>query len=117
LIYCIKAIYFVNHLDKLKQMDKASLGGQRREFLKTSALLAGGAMLSGAPFIGAHASVDDTIKVAVIGCGGRGTGAAFNAIASGANIKIVALADAFRDRLDEAYSKLSERHADKLDVP
>lgn len=98
-------------------MDKASLGGQRREFLKTSALLAGGAVLSGAPFMGAHASVDDTIKVVVIGCGGRGTGAAFNALASGANVKIVALADAFRDRLDEAYKKLSARHADKLDVP
>lgn len=98
-------------------MDKASLGGQRRDFLKTSALLAGGAMLSGAPFIGAHASVDDTIKVAVIGCGGRGTGATFDAIASGANIKIVAMADAFRDRLDDAYAKLSARHPDKLDVP
>lgn len=97
-------------------MDKASLGGQRREFLKTSALLAGGAMLSGAPFMGAHASVDDTIKVALVGCGGRGTGAAFDALASGANIKIVALADAFRDRLDEAYTKLAERHADKLDL-
>src|SRR5690606_26832564 len=93
-----------------------SLGGQRREFLKTSALLAGGAMLSGSPFAGVHASVDDTIKVAVIGCGGRGTGASFNAIASGANIKIVALAEAFRDRWDEAYTKLSERHPDKLDV-
>ncbi len=98
-------------------MDKKNVGGQRREFLKTSALLAGGAMLSGVPFVGAHASVDDTIKVVLIGCGGRGTGAAFDAIASGANIKIVALADAFRDRLDEAYTKLSERHADKLDVP
>ena len=98
-------------------MDKVSLGGQRRDFLKTSALLAGGAMLSGAPFIGAHASVDDTIKVALIGCGGRGTGATFDAIASGANIKIVAMADAFRDRLDDAYGKLSARHADKLDVP
>src|SRR5690606_30875687 len=98
-------------------MDKASLGGQRREFLKTSALLAGGAMLSGAPFLGAHASVDDTIKVALVGCGGRGTGAAFDAIASGANIKIVAMADAFRDRLDDAYGKLSARHSDKLDVP
>ena len=98
-------------------MDKKSAGEQRREFLKTSAVLAGGAMLSGLPFAGAHASVDDTIKVALVGCGGRGTGAAFDAIASGANIKIVAMADAFRDRLDEAYSKLSERHADKLSVP
>lgn len=98
-------------------MDKKSVGGQRRDFLKTSAVLAGGAMLSGIPFVGAHAGVDDTIKVVLVGCGGRGTGATFDAIASGANIKVVALADAFRDRLDEAYKKLSERHADKIDVP
>lgn len=98
-------------------MDSKQLGEQRREFLKTSAMLAGGAMLSTMPFVGAYATGSDVIKVAVIGCGGRGTGAAFDAIASGANIRIVALADAFRDRLDEAYTKLSERHADKLDVP
>lgn len=72
-------------------------------------------MLSGVPVLG-HAGVDDTIKVALIGCGGRGTGAAFDALASGKNLKIVALADAFRDRLDDAYSKLAQRHADKLAV-
>src|SRR5690606_35615180 len=98
-------------------MNKRNVGEQRRDFLKTSAALAGGAVLSGLPFIGAHASVDDTIKVALIGCGGRGTGATFDAIASGANLKIVAMADAFRDRLDESYKKLSERHPDKIDVP
>src|SRR5690606_32000028 len=90
---------------------------QRREFLKTSALLAGGALVGNLPFVGAHAGVDDSIKVAVVGCGGRGTGAAFNALGTGANIKIVALADVFRDRLDEAYSKLAERHAAKINVP
>ena len=98
-------------------MDKKSVGEQRRDFLKTSAMLAGGAVLSGMPSMGVHASVDDTIKVVLVGCGGRGTGASFNAIASGANLKIVAMADAFRDRLDEAYKKLSERHPDKIDVP
>ncbi len=97
-------------------MNGKSAGEQRREFLRNSALLAGGAVLSGIPLAGAYAAGSDVIKVAVVGCGGRGTGAAFDAIASGANIKIVALADAFRDRLDEAYSKLAERHADKLDV-
>src|SRR5690606_22893206 len=90
---------------------------QRREFLKTSALLAGGALVGNLPFVGAHAGVDDSIKVAVIGCGGRGTGAAFNALATGANIKIVALADAFRDRLDECYNKLTAKYAQELDVP
>ena len=98
-------------------MTGKSTGEQRREFLKTSALLAGGAMLSSVPFVGAYAGGDDVIKVAVIGCGGRGTGAAFDALATGANIKIVALADAFRDRLDDAYTKLAERHAEKVDVP
>ncbi len=90
---------------------------QRRDFLKASALLAGGAMLSSIPLAGAYAAGSDVIRVAVIGCGGRGTGAAFDALATGANIKIVALADAFRDRLDECFKKLSDRHGDKLDVP
>lgn len=92
-------------------------GGQRREFLKTSAMLAGGTLMSNIPFLGAYAAGDDTIKVAVVGCGGRGTGAAFNALSTDANIKIIALADAFRDRLDEAYSKLSERYSTKIDIP
>ncbi len=90
---------------------------QRRDFLKASALLAGGAMLSSIPLAGAYAAGSDVIRVAVIGCGGRGTGAAFDALATGDNIKIVALADAFRDRLDECFKKLSDRHGDKLDVP
>ncbi len=98
-------------------MNKSRNDKQRREFLKTSALLAGGTMLSGIPLAGAYAGGDDTIKVAIIGCGGRGTGAAFNALSTDANIKIIALADTFRDRLDEAYTKLAERHAKKIDIP
>ncbi|SEM91772.1 Predicted dehydrogenase [bacterium A37T11] len=90
---------------------------QRRDFLKTSVMLAGGAMLSNIPLVGAYAAGDDVIKVALIGCGGRGTGAAFDALASGANIRFVAMADAFKDRLDESYTKLKERHADKVDIP
>ena len=52
-------------------------------------------------------SVDDTIKVAVIGCGGRGTGAAMQALLTKQNVKLVAMADAFRDRLDECYKALT----------
>lgn len=89
---------------------------QRRDFLKTSAVVAGGTMLSGIVVPGAYAAGSDVIKVAVVGCGGRGTGAAFDAIASGANIKIVALADAFKDRLEECYKSLMNRHADKMAV-
>lgn len=59
-------------------------------------------------------SVDDTIKVAVIGCGGRGTGAAMQALSTKQNVKLVAMADAFRDRLDNAYKALT--NGDEGDV-
>ena len=55
---------------------------------------------------GYFTSVDDAIKVAVIGCGGRGTGAAMQALLSKQNVKLVAMADAFRDRIDECYNAL-----------
>ena len=72
-------------------------------------MLAGGIMamplMSNA---GYYQSVDDTIKVAVIGCGGRGTGAAMQALSTKQNVKLVAMADAFRDRLDNAYKALTD---------
>lgn len=52
-------------------------------------------------------SVDDSIKVALIGCGGRGTGAAMQALLTKQNVKLVAMADAFRDRLDDCYKALN----------
>ncbi len=104
----------------------------RRDFLKLSGLLTGGALLGslpggaaplGAKTGGYHFSVNDTIKVALIGCGGRGTGAAQQALNTKQNIKIVALADAYRDRLDDSYKALTERPlkaadgSPKVDVP
>jgi len=74
-------------------------------------------MMSGYAWAGVNSSVDDTIKIALIGCGDRGTGAAFQALSTKANIKLVALADAFQDRLDKSYNLLSERFKDKVDVP
>ena len=79
----------------------------RREFLKNSALATGGLFaLPYASNAGYFNSVDDTIKVALIGCGGRGTGAAMQALLTKQNVKLVAMADAFRDRLDECYNAL-----------
>lgn len=102
----------------------------RRDFLKASGLLTGSALLGSLPFQtkaagnpGFHFSVNDTIKVALIGCGGRGTGAAQQALNTKQNVKIVALADAFRDRLDDAYKALTERGlkaadgSPKVDIP
>ncbi|MEJ2883316.1 Gfo/Idh/MocA family oxidoreductase [Pedobacter sp. GR22-6] len=99
-------------------MNNEELRDQRRDFLKTSALVAGGVMLNGVAFAGGgHSSVDDTIKIALIGCGGRGAGAATQALSTKQNIKLVALADAFQDRLDETYNSLAEKFKDKVDVP
>ncbi len=102
------------------------LAADRRQFLKASGLLTGSALLaqlplslSAMPRFGAHSSVDDTIKVALIGCGGRGRGAAMQALNTKQNIKIVAIADAFQDRVDMAYRVLTGRpdSATKIDLP
>jgi predicted dehydrogenase len=97
----------------------------RREFMKQSSLLAGG--LIAAPLLSKanyFSGADDVIKIALIGCGGRGTGAATQALLTKQNVKIVAMADAFRDRLDKCYkaltadSKTGEKSVkDRVDVP
>ncbi len=96
----------------------------RRSFLKVSgaALLtstaldrvAHAAMQRLAP--GAFLTGDDTLKVALIGCGGRGTGAAAQALSTAGPVKLVAVADAFRDRLDSSLNALRADHANKVDV-
>ena len=97
----------------------------RRDFVKGTSLLAGGILaaplLSRANFFSGS---DDTIKIAVVGCGGRGTGAAMQALSSKQNVKIVAMADAFKDNLDNCHKSLTEEInnsigelAKRLDVP
>src|SRR5687767_6948712 len=102
-----------------------NLATSRRRFVKQSTWLAGG--LLAAPFISKanyFSGADDTIKVALIGCGGRGTGAALQALLSKQNVKLVAMADAFRDNLDRSYKRLTapperagENIKDRIDVP
>ena len=86
----------------------------RREFVKASSLLAGGILaaplISQANFFSGAA---DTIKVALIGCGGRGTGAAVQALSTKQNVQLVAMADAFKDRLDSSYNSILEALEDK----
>lgn len=97
--------------------NKNDMQKERREFLKASALVAGGVMMSGYSWAGTNSSVEDTIKIALIGCGDRGTGAAFQALSTKNNIKLVAMADAFQDRLDSSYKLLAEKFGAKIDVP
>lgn len=79
----------------------------RREFVKQTSLIASSLLAmplaSQAQF---QSSVDDSIKVVLVGCGGRGTGAAMQALLTKQNVKLVAMADAFRDRLEDCYKNL-----------
>ncbi len=80
----------------------------RREFVKNASLLAGG--LAAAPLFSRanyFPGADDTIKIALVGCGGRGTGAALQALLTKENVKLVAMADAFRDNIDKCYKALN----------
>lgn len=80
----------------------------RRDFVKTSTLAAGSVLLMPSMLSAkAHIDGDDVIKVALVGCGGRGTGAAMQALLTKQNVRLVAMADAFRDRLDECYTTLT----------
>ena len=90
----------------------------RRDFVKASAAISAGALVPSAFAARTGRAVDDTIRVGVIGCGGRGTGAAANAIKAHPKVKIVAMADLFEDRLkgshgwistDEEYEKQGAR--------
>ena len=90
----------------------------RREFLKdTGRIAAASALAAGiAPRI--YAGQNNTIKVALIGCGGRGTGAADNALSVRQGpIKLVAMGDVFENRLKSSYENLKKMHAEKVDVP
>ena len=81
----------------------------RRSFVKKSSLAAGGLFIASALEGKAYSNaMDDTIRVGLIGCGGRGTGAAFQALSTAQNVKLVAMCDAFQDRLDKCYTTLSE---------
>ncbi len=86
----------------------------RRDFLKTTATVATLAAVSNA-----HAAGSDLLKVGLIGCGGRGTGAASQALAADSNVQLVAMADAFEDRLTESLETLqkSETVGAKVQVP
>jgi myo-inositol 2-dehydrogenase / D-chiro-inositol 1-dehydrogenase len=91
----------------------------RREFLRSSALTAAGAGLAGGLSIarGAHAAGSDTIKIALVGCGARGSGAAVNAMSTKANVRLVAMADAFPDTLENSLNNITKLCPGRVDVP
>ncbi len=89
----------------------------RREFLKTSSLLTAGAVAGGLALgRSAHAAGSDLLKLGLIGCGGRGTGAAGNAMTVDKNTRLVAMADAFEDRLQTSHDNLAKLFKEQVAV-
>ncbi|TWU13989.1 Inositol 2-dehydrogenase/D-chiro-inositol 3-dehydrogenase [Symmachiella macrocystis] len=93
----------------------------RRNFLKNTGRVAAASTLVAGMSPRAFASEDNTIQVALVGCGGRGTGAAANALSvKNGPIKLVAMADVFEDRQSDSYNGLAAKFSDqpnKVDVP
>jgi myo-inositol 2-dehydrogenase/D-chiro-inositol 1-dehydrogenase len=89
----------------------------RRDFLKTAAAAAVGTTLAGsANLTGAFAQGSDAIRVGVIGCGGRGTGAVGDALRGAEGVTLVAMADVFKDRLEQSHTRLLKEHGAKIAV-
>jgi myo-inositol 2-dehydrogenase/D-chiro-inositol 1-dehydrogenase len=103
------------------EIDLFKLVTTRRDFLKTSTLATAGGAIAGTMGLASriHAAGDDTLKVGLIGCGGRGTGAASQALNADTRVKLTALGDLFEDRLLLSLKSLreSEGLVDKIDVP
>jgi predicted dehydrogenase len=92
----------------------------RRAFLQRSSALTGTALLSGAAPLRGRARGSDELRVALIGCGGRGTGAALQALATAAGqaqVRLWSMADAFAYRLERSLAEIRAVRADQVDVP
>ena len=90
----------------------------RREFIKNTGKIAAVSALAGVAIPRVHAAENNTIQVALVGCGGRGGGAAANALSVKAcPIKLVAMADVFEHRLKGSYEALSREFKNVVEVP
>jgi predicted dehydrogenase len=89
----------------------------RREFLRTSAAIAGTAAFGTLALErSVHAAGSDVIRIGLIGCGGRGTAAAINAMNAGKDVRLVALADIFDERLKASREQLAKAKSDQVEV-
>ncbi|MEM9831841.1 MAG: Gfo/Idh/MocA family oxidoreductase [Bacteroidota bacterium] len=104
-------------------MNNSSQNESRRQFIKATGSVVGGSLAI--PMINTMSAFAgrppakgniDTLKVGLIGCGGRGTGAANQAMKADPNVKLVAMADAFEDRLQSSMENLKKGHGDKVQV-
>ncbi|MHC4559774.1 MAG: gfo/Idh/MocA family oxidoreductase, partial [Planctomycetota bacterium] len=97
-----------------KEPDKRS----RRQFLAQSGKVVAGSVLTGIALPRIYAAQDNTIRLALVGCGGRGTGAVADAFSTtGGQVRLYAMADLFEGRLQSSLKNLKKGFGDKVDVP
>ena len=90
----------------------------RRDFIKTTGKFAAVSALAGVTLPHVHAAENNTIQIALIGCGGRGTGAAGNALATKKGpVTLTTMVDVFENRLNTSYDTLKDKFGDLVDVP
>ena len=98
--------------------DTPNRGPTRRDVLKTSGKVAVASALAGLAVPHVHAAENNTIQLALVGCGGRGTGAAEDALSSRFGpTKLVAMADVFSNRLNDSYAHLKRVKDKQVEVP
>ncbi|KAA0239571.1 MAG: gfo/Idh/MocA family oxidoreductase [Armatimonadetes bacterium] len=99
-------------------MSKKEFAASRRQLLQAAGGVAAAAHLPKPLRAGVHVQGSDEIRVALVGCGGRGSGAAVNAVSvQRGPVKLVAMADVFEDRLNDSYKNLSGSITSRMDIP
>jgi predicted dehydrogenase len=88
---------------------------KRREFCKTAAAASVAAVMPGS--LGVFAQGSDAIKVGIIGCGGRGTGAALDCLTADPSVEIVAMGDLVPDRIASSLKRLTDKFPNRVKVP
>ena len=98
----------------MKKESKSSENLSRRNFIKSTMAASLAAAIPGG--LGLHAAGSDAIRIGVIGCGGRGTGATIDCLNSAPGVEVVAMGDLFMDRIDSSLKRIREAHPDKVKV-
>jgi len=90
----------------------------RRDFIKQTGTLAAASVFAGMAVPHVHAAENNTLQIALVGCGGRGTGAAGNALSTSKGpVKLVAMGDVFENRLKNSFKEITRQNSAQVDVP
>src|SRR5579871_885981 len=99
----------------MNESNDSQILNTRREFLKTTGKIAAVSAFAGLAVPYVHAAENNTIQIALVGAGGRGAGAANNALSvTKVPMKLVAMVDVFDEKLQNAYNALKNVHKDKV---